>query len=420
MKILYLHQYFNTPDMSGGTRSYEMARRLVKMGHEVYMITSWRENSDHKTWYETAVEGIHVHWLPVNYSNHMSNIERIKVFFKFALFSARKAVSLKVDIIFATSTPLTIALPAVYASRKLKIPMVFEVRDLWPELPIAMGALKNPVTRFMAHRLEKFAYNNAAAVVALSPGMRDGVQRTGYMPNQVAVIPNSSDIDMFRVDSSAGEKFRAQRAWLGDRPLLVYTGTFGLINGVGYMVELAVELQAFNSDVCILLIGNGKEFDKVKTASESVGVLNKNLFIESQLPKKDIPSVLSAATMVSSLFIDKLEMRPNSANKFFDALAAGKPVMINYGGWMHDLIASRGCGLAMWQIPLNFAAIKLDEVMHNQDWLSKASLASAELASKYFDRDVLVQELESVLIKTLNGQADQVSKIAPGYYPNDK
>jgi len=420
MKILYLHQYFNTPEMSGGTRSYEMARRLVAMGHEVHMITSWREPRDEQAWFQTDEAGIHVHWLPVAYSNQMSFAERIKAFFKFAYASAKKAASIQGDIVFATSTPLTIALPAVYAAKKQKKLMVFEVRDLWPELPIAMGALKNPVTRFMAHRLEKFAYNNAAAVVALSPGMRDGVLRTGYTPNQVAVIPNSSDIDMFRVDSSAGAKFREQRSWLGDRPLLIYTGTFGLINGVGYMVELAVELQALNSDVCILLIGNGKEFDKVKTASESAGVLNKNLFIEAQLPKKDIPSALSAATMASSLFIDKPEMRPNSANKFFDALAAGKPVMINYGGWMHDLITSRGCGLAMWKMPLNTAAIKLDEVMHNQEWLSKASLASAELASKNFDRDVLARELENVLIKTLTGQEEQVSEIAPGHYPNDK
>ena len=180
MKILYLHQYFNHPGMSGGTRSYETARRLVAMGHEVHIITSWRKNKKNKSWFETNVEGIHVHWLPINYSNKMNYNSRIKAFLKFAIFSTLKTISIKGDIIFATSTPLTIAIPAVFASKKLNIPLVFEVRDLWPELPIAMGAIRNPILKFLAKKLEYFAYKNSSSVIALSPGMRDGVIASGY------------------------------------------------------------------------------------------------------------------------------------------------------------------------------------------------------------------------------------------------
>jgi glycosyltransferase involved in cell wall biosynthesis len=416
MKILYLHQYFNTPDMSGGTRSYEMARRFVAQGHEVHMITSWREPRDDQAWFENQVAGIHIHWLPVEYSNHMSFADRIKAFFKFAFKSARKAVEIKADVVFATSTPLTIALPAVYAAKKQKIPMVFEIRDLWPELPIAMGALKNPITRFLAKRLELFAYRNAASIVALSPGMKDGVLRTGYPSNKVAVIPNSSDIELFRVDSSLGEAFRAKRDWLGDKPLLIYTGTFGLINGVGYMVDLAEALSKLNSDVRILLIGGGAEFNKVTERAEASGVLNHNLFIEKSLPKKEIPAVLSAATMASALFIDKPEMRPNSANKFFDALASGTPLMINYGGWMHELIEARGCGLAMWKKQIDQVAKELDQKMHDAEWLKQASQSAMKLAEESFDRDVLAKQLLAVLEATVQGQPENSETIAPGKY----
>ena len=121
------------------------------------MITSWREPSDKSSWFQTNEAGINVRWLPVEYTNKMSFSNRIKAFFKFAFESARKAAQIECDLVFATSAPLTIALPAVYASKKQNIPMVFEVRDLWPELPIAMGALKNPISRFLAHKLEKFA-----------------------------------------------------------------------------------------------------------------------------------------------------------------------------------------------------------------------------------------------------------------------
>lgn len=123
MKIIYLHQYFNTPEMSGGTRSYEMARRMVSAGHEVHMVTSYREQGlNRKGWFQTKAAGINVHWYPVPYSNHMGFAQRVKAFIAFALAARKKAVELDGDIIFATSTPLTIALPAVPASRKKKNP----------------------------------------------------------------------------------------------------------------------------------------------------------------------------------------------------------------------------------------------------------------------------------------------------------
>src|SRR5699024_5606020 len=111
MKIIYLHQYFNTPDMAGGTRSYEMARRLVAWGHEVHMVTSWREPTDKHGWFTSVEAGIQVHWLPLPYGNYMGYRERIQAFLLFAWKAARKAASIPADVIFATSTPLTIAIP---------------------------------------------------------------------------------------------------------------------------------------------------------------------------------------------------------------------------------------------------------------------------------------------------------------------
>ena len=88
MRITYLHQYFNTPEMIGGTRSYEMARHLVAMGHEVNVVTSWREPDSRKDWFTTEEDGIQVHWLSVQYSNHRGYNQRIKAFLKFAWCSA--------------------------------------------------------------------------------------------------------------------------------------------------------------------------------------------------------------------------------------------------------------------------------------------------------------------------------------------
>jgi glycosyltransferase involved in cell wall biosynthesis len=307
-------------------------------------------------------------------------------------------------------------LPAVSASRKKKIPLVFEVRDLWPEMPIAVGALKNPFLRFAAHKLEHWAYHNSQAVVALSPGMKEGVVRTGFPAERVAVIPNSSDNTEFQFDAAAADHFRAEREWLGDKPLLVYTGTFGAVNGVGYMVSIARELMDRNSDIRILLVGDGAEKLEIKEKAKQVGVLDKNLFIEEELPKREIPALLSAATMASALFVNLPEMRPNSANKFFDGLASGTPVMLNYGGWMHDLVIANGCGLAMWQQSPANVAVELDVKMHDADWLEEAGRAARQLAEKCFDRDKLAGQLMGVLQAVKDQQPDKAVKIAPGEY----
>ena len=416
MRILYLHQYFNTLNMSGGTRSFEMAKRFAKAGHDVHIITSWREPTKKNDWFVTREEGFHVHWSPVLYDNSMSFFDRIKAFFKFAFRSAIKVASIEADVIFASSTPLTIAFPAVYGSKKQKIPLVFEVRDLWPEIPIAMGILKNPFLKFIAKKLEIFAYKNSSSIVVLSPGMKKGVLKTGFPSSRIAVIPNSADIKLFKVSDQKGQNYRNKQDWLGQSPLLIYAGTFGLINGVDFLVDLARELKILGSDIKILAIGGGQKYNEVLNYAKSQGILNKNFFIKNYFKKKDLPSILNAATMSSSLFIDKPEMRPNSANKFFDSLAAGKPIMINYGGWMNELIKSEGCGLSLWKKPIRQAASELDQFMHNTHLIKSSSDASSKLAKKYFDRDKLAYQLLSVIENTVNGYPEKAERISPGIY----
>lgn len=416
MRITYLHQYFNTPDMSGGTRSYEMARRLVARGHQVNMVTSWRDHCEGRGWVETQEAAIRVHWLPVPYSNKMSYSQRLQAFARFACGAATKAATLKTDVVFATSTPLSIALPAVFASKKLRVPMVFEVRDLWPALPIAIGALNNPALQYLARRLESFAYLHSEAVVALSPQMRDGIVSAGYPEDRIAVIPNSSDNDDFRTDPKAGETFRARYSWLGSRPLLVYTGTFGRINGVSYLVDIAKELILIDPDIRILLIGDGLEREVILTKANREGVYGKNLFIENMIAKRDIPSLLAAANMATSLFIDLPEMRANSANKFFDALASGTPVLLNYGGWQAELIRSSGAGIVTWGLSAQEGAKKVARCLRDEEWLLKASASARKVAENLFDRDKLASQLEKVLLSAIKREGGTSKSIAPGNF----
>jgi glycosyltransferase involved in cell wall biosynthesis len=403
VRIIYLHQYFTTPQTSGATRSYEMARRLVASGHEVDMVTSVRRPLDgrFKGWRQTEEAGIRVHRLCVPYSGSMSYPERMRAFLKFAWKAAFKAASLDGDVVFASSTPLTIALPAVYAARRQKIPMVFEVRDLWPELPIAVGALRGRVSIAAARWLERFAYWNSARIIALSPGMKEGVLRTGYPEEQVHLIPNGADLELFAVPAEVGQAFRDQFDWLQDHPLVVYTGAFGFINGVDYMARLAASVEKLAPEVRFLALGSGKQEQYIRETAAQLNVLGSNFFMPGRLPKLEMPKVLSAADIATSLFIDLPEMWANSANKFFDALASGTPVAINYQGWQAELLRETGAGLVLDVHDVESAAEQLVQALRDPDWLRRAGAAARKLAMERFSRDMLAKQLEAVLLEAV-------------------
>lgn len=382
--------------MSGGVRSYDIAYHLTKNGHTVNMVTSLREGHHKDGWSYTNEDGINVYWLSLPYSNKLNYFKRLKAFFAFAFQSAKKAFSLEGDIVFATSTPLTIAIPALYISWRKSIPMVFEVRDLWPDVPIAVGVIKNPLVKYLARFLERYTYRKSKAIIALSVGMKNGVMKSGCKEDKIFVVPNFANRDLFRFGVD-GAEFRARRKWLKDYPLIVYAGTFGMINGISYLVDVAEQLLLLNSNARILLTGDGKELDLIKSYAKEKRVFGVNLFIEDSVQKNQLPEIMSAADLASNIVIDIPEVWNNSANKFFDALASGTPVLINGGGWQADLISRTKSGIVTHGLTIKESAKLIDDFLKNKQLLNDSSKNALRLSEKYFDKDKLVKQVESVL-----------------------
>ena len=361
------------------------------------MITSWRSQAHSSDWFTTCEDGINVHWVPVRYSNSFSDAKRIQAFLKFLVLATRKGLSLDADVVFATSTPLTIAIPGYIISKRLSIPMVFEVRDLWPEMPIAIGSLENSFFRWLAFKLEKFAYFNSEHIVALSDGMKKGVIATGYSHSKVSVIPNSCDLDLFSACASneASFRFRSKHNIPPNATLIVYAGTFGRMNGVHYLVDLADALIDLDS-VYFLAIGGGAEFDKVVKLAELRGVLNRNFSAVPSVSKTEMVDVLAAADLATSLFIPIKEMEANSANKFFDGLAAGRPILLNYGGWQAKLLVENEAGLQLDR-DIKVAKEQIRVLLSNPKKITMMGLNARRLGESQFSRDDLAKKLEQVL-----------------------
>jgi glycosyltransferase involved in cell wall biosynthesis len=262
MRLLYFHQHFSTREGSTGTRSYEFARRLVARGHQVTMVCGSAATG--KTGLSGPfddgirrgrVDGIDVIEVEVPYSNRLGFVRRALAFLRFAFRSTRIALSEACDVVFATSTPLTAALPGIAAARLRGRRFVFEVRDLWPELPKAMGVIRNPIVLGAMSVLEWLAYRSATACVALSPGIAEGIRRRSGPSTPVHVIPNGCDNDLF--GTAAAAPWRPEQVAPTDL-LAIFPGAHGMANGLDAVLDAAkVLLKRARNDIKILLVGDG-------------------------------------------------------------------------------------------------------------------------------------------------------------------
>lgn len=388
MRITYIHQHFVLPGEPGGSRPYEFARRMAAAGHEVTMICGRDEAMD------KTVDGIHVRRLAIPYRNEMSKRERIVSFLNFLVRASAVAARVPADVIYASSTPLTVAVPGIVAKFTQRAPLVAEIRDLWPEVPIKLGYLNNPVAIFLAKQLEKAFYAASSEVVALSPSMADGVKEVAPK-KRVTVIPNASDFERFDVPAEQRAAFRKEQGW-GDDVVAVYAGGFGMSYQLKWLVDLAAQLRRDGvENVRFVLLGQGSDSDALYQRAENAGLDADAMFLGRQ-PKEDVAKYVSAADIALSPLRDDPCLEGNSLNKVFDAMAASRPVVFNHGGWLEEAATEHDAG---WRLSRDIptAAKRFAEIISDRDEMRAAGQRNRELGEKRFARDSLYNQLIEVL-----------------------
>jgi glycosyltransferase involved in cell wall biosynthesis len=395
MKILYFHQHFTTPSGGGGIRSYQMALHLIDRGHSVTMVcgslASGRTGGRGpfiRGIRRGCVEGIDVVEINLPYSNHDGLLKRSFIFFRFMWKGMQLALGEQYDILFATSTPLTVVLPGLVGRWIKRRPFVFEVRDLWPELPRAMGVIKNPLLLGMLRLLELAGYKSADRLIGLSPGIVDGICQSGISRAKVTEIPNGCDLDIFGADVDPKRPPGVSK----DDLVALYCGTHGPANGLDSVISAAIELQRRDcTEIKIVLIGDGKT--KSSLVSASIAAHLSNIIFLDPMGKDDLAQYVRGADIGLQILANVPAFYyGTSPNKFFDYLAAGLPVLTNYPGWVADLINENECGFS--SPPNDPIALADAFISANSDRrkLTAMGTRARRLAEDRFDRNRLANK----------------------------
>lgn len=385
VKVLIIHQYFRTPEEGGALRSYYLANALVKAGIEVSIITT--HNSPEV--YSTTCEGIAVHYLPVVYNNSFGFFRRVNSFLRFVLSIVREAGRFRdVDCCYAISTPLTTGLAAMWIQWRYNIPFVFEVGDLWPEAPVQMGVVRNPVLKFILYSLERWIYRSARGVVALSEAIQEPIRR--LVPSKpMAVLPNMADITYFR---PSGNLLEAKKKYgVEGRFVIAYIGTLGKANGLDYLLDCLKASKLAHQPVHLLLAGEGAEHDRLLQRIQSESLTNVTL-----LPfqtRDGVRDLLNAADAIFVSFLPLPVLETGSPNKYFDGLAAGKLVVINFGGWVKREIEAHRCGVALDGKDAAAFATMLAPFLADSSLLASYQQAARTLAETTYSRDTVGENL---------------------------
>lgn len=391
MKVLILHQHFNTPYEGGAIRSYYLAKALADCGVDTVVISG----SNTKTGVE-KIDGITVHYLPVAYNNSFGFFKRSISFVKFMNGAVAEAGRIaNVDLVYAISVPLTVGVAAMRIKKKFKIPFIFEVGDLWPRAPIEMGFIENPLLKMYLLSLEKKIYREAESVVGLSTSIVADIQKT--LPGKkVELVWNMADTDFYRLktkDRALVKKFNAEGKFV-----IAYIGALGFANGLDHFLDAADAAKDAKLPVEFIICGDGAMRNSLQSRVYGQQLTNVSIY-----PFQNREGVAEIMNVADAAFISYLPfpvLETGSPNKYFDALAAGKMIITNFGGWIADEIQNEQLGFSYSNNPDDFVSI-LVEFLKDTTKVQQAKERSRQLAERKYSRKILAEKFCKIVLTAI-------------------
>ena len=367
MKILYVSQYFSPEMGAPAARAFELARHWAQARHDVSVLTGfpnhptgvvpaeWRSRLRRLTYYE-KVGGVDVFrtwlWPLPNRKAH----ERIRNYASFCLSAALRGMVLpRPDVIIASSPQLLVGLSGWWIAFVRRLPLVFEVRDLWPESLAAVGVGdENSLLHQALAAVAGFLYRRSDRIVVVTPAFKKHLIERWQVPaEKISIVENGVEADLFAPASSAANAALRHELGADGKFLVCYIGTMGMAHGLETLLDAAAELQRRNSSAQFLLVGEGAEKERIKAIAQSRGLANV-CFLDQQ-PREKIPAFISASDACLVLLKKTDVFKTVIPTKMLEFMSCARPVILGVDGQARQIIEDAGAGIVIE--PENFEAL---------------------------------------------------------------
>ncbi len=413
MKILLLHQYFLEEDDAGGSRWNEMAKTWTDQGHEVTVIAGMMHyNGDQKRKvYKKKYFSFHdqgnVKVIRTHVSESYNNgfIGRLNGYFSFMISSILAGV-FKVkgefDAVVVTSPPLFIGISGYLISRIKKVPMVFEVRDLWPESAIDTGILTNKWIIKLAYKVESFLYRESDLINVLTPAFRTKLIEKGVPEKKIIFIPNAADFTLSeKLEKDFDPVAFKKDLGLQNKMVITYVGAHGVANHLTQILDAAEKLT--DTNVIFQLIGSGMQ--KKSLIQEVKERKINNIIFRDPVPKSEVFKYILASDMGASVLKNVDTFKTVYSNKTFDYFSCKKPVLMAIDGISRELVEEANAGA--YVEPEN--ALEYERVIRNYIAHPERLIIEGEngykFAKQYFDREKLATRYIALIGESLYGKS---------------
>jgi len=350
VRILALCHYYPPEVNAPASRLSEHARIWREAGHEVTVVTCAPNHPAgqlypgyrNRLWQEETIDGIRVIRLWTYLAANEGFLPRIANYLSYLfslLFWMRRLP--QTDMVMSTSPQFFCGLAGWFLKRR-KRPWVLEIRDLWPESIVTVGAMKRGAAIRAIERVEAFAYRKADLVVSVTDGFVPHI-RARRPKGPIAVIKNGVDLSHFASDPAAADAFRAEHGLAG-KFVASYVGTHGMAHGLQAVIAAAERLRD-RDDIAFLMVGGGAERETIKTMRDAKGLTN--IVMLGQLPKTAMPAVWGASNAALVLLKRVDTFKTVIPSKMFEAMALGVPMILGVEGEAKALMEEGGAGIAI-------------------------------------------------------------------------
>lgn len=403
MRVLHLSQYFPPEAGAVQVRALTIAQTLVEGGHQVTVLTEVPNHPSGivqpgyqgKLWVREMRNGVDVLHLWVKTSPVKNFRTRIAFYLSYMLAAIIAGLLLpgRFDVIFANSPPLFVAVAGWAISLVRHTPFVMEVQDLWPESAVVLGELKNPRFIRWAEWLEERCYSRASRVIAVTQGIYDRLVARGLPASKIMLVPNGSNIEIFRPDPGGGARLRAELG-LGGKFVAIYGGIHGIAQDLETLIE-AARLLVDEPDIRIVFVGEGPQKEELLALKERYGLTNVLMLpgqpLERMRPYLSVADLALVPLRKVDLF---LGARPT---KMFDAWACQTPTLITIDGEAREMLEEVGAGVFVEPGNPEALANALLRLRDRPDELAQMGLAGRRAVLERYSLQASARQIEAIL-----------------------